>query len=290
MTALTVVLAVVVGVSLGLMGGGGSILSVPLLTYVAGLDVKEAIASSLLVVAVSSMVGVVTHMRAGRVRWRVALPFGAAAMAGAFCGGLLAGVIPETVLLVTFAVIMIASGIAMLRDRKTTSGDEARQVQVVKVAVLGGVGGALSGLVGAGGGFLLGPALVLLAGLPMPAAVGTSLVVIAMQSLAGVAGHLTGVQIDWSLTAMVPAAAVVGGLIGGRLTGRVDPEALRKLFGWFVLLMAAVILAQETTPVVGAASLGLTIIGAAVYVTCSCTRYCPLRRTIRAHMKPAAAR
>ncbi|MEN4473517.1 sulfite exporter TauE/SafE family protein [Mycolicibacterium cosmeticum] len=290
MTALTVVLAVVVGVSLGLMGGGGSILSVPLLTYVAGLDVKEAIASSLLVVAVSSMVGVVTHMRAGRVRWRVALPFGAAAMAGAFCGGLLAGVIPETVLLVTFAVIMIASGIAMLRDRKTTSGDEARQVQVAKVAVLGGVGGALSGLVGAGGGFLLGPALVLLAGLPMPAAVGTSLVVIAMQSLAGVAGHLTGVQIDWSLAAMVTAAAVVGGLIGGRLTGRVDPEALRKLFGWFVLLMAAVILAHETTPVVGAASLGLTTIGAAVYVTCSCTRYCPLRRTIRAHMKPAAAR
>ncbi len=290
MTALTVALAVVVGVSLGLMGGGGSILSVPLLTYVAGLDVKEANASSLLTVAVSSMVGVVTHMRAGRVRWRVALPFGAAAMAGAFCGGLLAGVIPETVLLVTFAVIMIASGIAMLRDRKTTSGDEARQVQVAKVAVLGGVGGALSGLVGAGGGFLLGPALVLLAGLPMPAAVGTSLVVIAMQSLAGVAGHLTGIQIDWSLAAMVTAAAVVGGLIGGRLTGRVDPEALRKLFGWFVLLMAAVILAHETTPVVGAASLGLTTIGAAVYVTCSCTRYCPLRRTIRAHMKPAAAR
>lgn len=95
MTALTVVLAVVVGVALGLLGGGGSILSVPLLTYVAGLDVKEAIASSLLVVAVSSMVGVVTHMRAGRVRWRVALPFGAAAMAGAFCGGLLAGVIPK---------------------------------------------------------------------------------------------------------------------------------------------------------------------------------------------------
>lgn len=184
---------------------------------------------------------------------------------------------------------MIASGIAMLRDRKTTSGDEARQVQVAKVAVLGGVVGALSGLVGAGGGFLLGPALVLLAGLPMPAAVGTSLVVIAMQSLAGLAGHLTGVQIDWSLAAMVTAAAVVGGLIGGRLTGRVDPEALRKLFGWFVLLMAAVILAQETTPVVGAASLALIIIGAGVYVTCSRTRYCSLRRTIRAHMKPAEA-
>ncbi|MGP4057903.1 MULTISPECIES: sulfite exporter TauE/SafE family protein [Mycobacteriaceae] len=290
MTALTVVLAVVVGVSLGLLGGGGSILTVPLLTYVAGLDVKEAIASSLLVVGVTSMVGVIAHMRAGRVRWRVALRFGAAAMTGAFCGGLLAGVIPETVLLVTFAVIMIASGIAMLRDRKTTSGDEAPQVQVAKVAVIGGVVGALGGLVGAGGGFLLVPALVLLAGLPMPAAIGTSLVVVAMQSLAGLAGHLTGVRIDWSLAAMVTAAAVVGGLIGGRLTGRVDPETLRKLFGWFVLLMAAVILALETTPVVGAASLALTVIGVGVYFTCSRTRYCPLRWILLAHMKPAAAR
>ncbi|KUI37460.1 sulfite exporter TauE/SafE family protein [Mycobacterium sp. GA-2829] len=289
MTALTVALAVVVGVSLGLLGGGGSILTVPLLTYVAGLDVKEAIASSLLVVGVTSLVGVIAHIWAGRVRWRVALPFGAAAMAGAFFGGLLAGVIPETVLLIAFAVIMIAAAIAMLRDRKSTSaGDEARHVQVANVAVLGVAVGALSGLVGAGGGFLLVPALALLAGLPMPAAVGTSLVVIAMQSLAGLAGHLTGVLIDWSLAAMVTAAAVVGGLIGGRLTGRVDPEALRKLFGWLVLLLAAVILAQETTPALGAASAVLTMIGAGVYVTCSRTMYWPLRRII-AHTKPAAA-
>ena len=289
MTTLTVSLAVVVGVSLGLLGGGGSILTVPLLTYVAGLDVKEAIASSLLVVGITSMVGVVAHMRAGRVRWRVALPFGAAAMAGAFFGGLLAGFIPETVLLVTFAVIMIAAAVAMLRDRTNTpSGEEAQYVQAAKVAVLGVTVGALSGLVGAGGGFLLVPALALLAGLPMPAAVGTSLVVIAMQSLAGLAGHLTGVQIDWRLAAMVTAAAVVGALIGGRLASRVDPEALRKLFGWFVLLMASVILAQETTPALGAASAALTMAGVCVYVTCSRTTYCPLPRII-AHMKPAAA-
>lgn len=289
MTTLTVSLAVVVGVSLGLLGGGGSILTVPLLTYVAGLDVKEAIASSLLVVGIISMVGVVAHMRAGRVRWRVALPFGAAAMAGAFFGGLLAGFIPETVLLVTFAVIMIAAAVAMLRDRTNTpSGEEAQYVQAAKVAVLGVTVGALSGLVGAGGGFLLVPALALLAGLPMPAAVGTSLVVIAMQSLAGLAGHLTGVQIDWRLAAMVTAAAVVGALIGGRLASRVDPEALRKLFGWFVLLMASVILAQETTPALGAASAALTMAGVCVYVTCSRTTYCPLPRII-AHMKPAAA-
>ncbi|MEW5808163.1 MAG: sulfite exporter TauE/SafE family protein [Actinomycetota bacterium] len=288
MTALTVALAAVVGVSLGLLGGGGSILTVPMLTYVAGLDVKEAIASSLLVVGVTSMVGVIAHMRAGRVRWRVALPFGAAAMTGAFFGGLLAGVIPETVLLIAFAVIMIAAAIAMLRDRKNTpAGDESRQVQVAKVAALGIAVGALSGLVGAGGGFLLVPALTLLAGLPMPAAVGTSLVVIAMQSLAGLAGHLTGVQLDWRLAAMVTAAAVAGALIGGRLTGRVNAEALRTLFGLLVLLMASVILAQETTPVFGVASAVLTLIGAGGYVTCSRTRYCPLRR-ILAHKNPAA--
>jgi len=122
----------------------------------------------------------------------------------------------------------------------------------------------------------------------MPAAVGTSLVVIAMQSLAGLAGHLTGVQIDWRLAAMVTAAAVVGALIGGRLASRVDPEALRKLFGWFVLLMASVILAQETTPALGAASAALTMAGVCVYVTCSRTTYCPLPRII-AHMKAAAA-
>ncbi|WP_179475728.1 sulfite exporter TauE/SafE family protein [Mycolicibacterium vinylchloridicum] len=289
MTALTVALAVVVGVSLGLLGGGGSILTVPLLTYVAGLDVREAIASSLLVVGVTSMVGVIAHMRAGRVRWRVALPFGAAAMTGALFGGLLAGFIPETVLLIAFAMIMIAAAVAMLRDRRNTpAGDEARHAQVAKVAVLGVAIGALSGLVGAGGGFLLVPALALLAGLPMPAAVGTSLVVIAMQSLAGLAGHLTGVQIDWRLAAMVTTAAVVGAVIGERLTGRVNPEALRTLFGWFVLLMASVILAQETTPVFGAASAGLTLIGAGVYVTCRRTMYCPLPRFI-ARATPAAA-
>lgn len=289
MTALTVALAVFVGVSLGLLGGGGSILTVPLLAYVAGLDPQQAVATSLLVVGVSSTVGVITHMRAGRVRWGVALPFGAAAMAGAFGGGLLAGFIPGTVLLVTFAVIMIAAAAAMLRDRKNTpAGNEARNVQVAKVAVLGVAVGAVSGLVGAGGGFLLVPALALLAGLPMPAAIGTSLVVIAMQSFAGLAGHLTGVQIDWRLAGMVTAAAVVGALIGGRLTGRVDPEALRKLFGWLVLLTASVILAQETTPALGAAAAVLTVMGAGVYVACRRTTYCPLPRII-AYMKPAAA-
>jgi uncharacterized protein len=279
MIALTVALGVFVGVSLGLLGGGGSILTVPLLAYVGGLDAKHAITTSLLVVGVTSAVGAIAHMRAGRVRWRVALPFGAAAMAGAYGGGLLARFIPAAALLIAFAVVMIAAAIAMLRGRKnTTASNDAQPLRPVRMAALGVGVGAASGLVGAGGGFLLVPALALLAGLPMPAAVGTSLVVIAMQSFAGLAGHLANEQIDWRLAAMVTAAAVAGALIGGRLTGMVDPEALRKLFGWFVLLMASVILAQETTPAVGAAAAGLTVIAVGGYYTCRRTAHCPLPR------------
>ena len=170
-------------------------------------------------------------------------------MAGAYAGGLVARFIPGTVLLVAFAVIMIAAGLAMLRGRKDTTGaDGDQRLPVVRIALLGIAVGLISGLVGAGGGFLLVPALALLGGLPMPVAVGTSLVVIAMQSFAGFAGHLASEQIDWRLAAFVTAAAVVGALIGGRLIAFVNPATLRQMFGWFVLLMASVILAQEVNP------------------------------------------
>jgi len=286
MIALTIALAVIVGISLGLLGGGGSILTVPLLAYVAGLEAKQAIATSLLVVGVTAAVGAITHARAGRVRWRIAVLFGSAAMAGAYGGGLLAQFIPGTVLMVAFAAIMIVAAIAMLRGRKNNdaAAGTGQQLPVLKIAVMGVGVGMLSGLVGAGGGFLLVPALVLLAGLPMPAAVGTSLVVIAMQSFAGLAGHLASDPIDWRLAGMVTAAAVIGGLIGGRLTALVDPDALRKLFGWFVLLMASVILAEEVHPAVGAAVAGLILIAAGMSFACSRYSYCPLRRLFRRPM------
>ena len=281
MIALTIVLAVFVGISLGLLGGGGSILTVPLLAYVAGMDAKAAIATSLLVVGVTSAIGAITHARADRVRWRVAALFGAAAMAGAYAGGLLARFIPGTVLLIGFAVIMIAAGIAMLRSRTDTNPTDGDQhLPVVKIALLGVAVGLISGLVGAGGGFLLVPALALLAGLPMPIAVGTSLVVIAMQSFAGFAGHLATEHIDWRLAGLVTAAAVMGALIGGRLIAFVDAGMLRKLFGWFVLLMASVILAQEVSPGVGAAAAGLTLLAAGMSIACTRYAHCPLRRIV----------
>lgn len=177
----------------------------------------------------------------------------------------------------------------MLRGRSSAdASEEARHVPMVKMAVLGVAVGAVSGLVGAGGGFLLVPALAVLAGLPTSLAVGTSLVVIAMQSFAGLTGHLASGHVDWPMAAVVTAAAVVGALIGARLTGAVDADALRTLFGWFVLVMASVILAQETTPAVGAASAALTLIGAGTYVTCRRTANCPLRRLIP-RVQPAAA-
>jgi uncharacterized membrane protein YfcA len=290
MIVLTVVLAVFVGVALGLLGGGGSILTVPLLAYVAGMDAKQAIATSLLVVGVTSAVGAVSHARAGRVQWRTGLIFGAAGMAGAYLGGVLARFIPGSVLLIGFAVMMVATAIAMLRGRKSNiESAEGHRIPVVKVLGEGLAVGLVTGLVGAGGGFLVVPALALLGGLSMPVAIGTSLIVIAMKSFAGLGGYLSSVQIDWTMALTVAAAAVAGALIGARLTAMVNPDALRKTFGWFVLAMSSVILAQEIHLAVGLGTAALTAVGAANYFACGRTRFCPLRRIIGAPPARAAA-
>lgn len=290
MIALTVALAVVVGISLGLFGGGGSILTVPLLAYVAGMEPKHAIATSLLVVGATSAIAAITHARAGRVRWRIAVVFGLVAMAGAYAGGLVARFIPGTVLLVAFAVIMILAGLAMLRGRKDSPGTDAGEpLPVVRIVLLGTGVGLISGLVGAGGGFLLVPALALLAGLPMPIAVGTSLVVISTQSFAGLAGHLASEQIDWQLAAFVTAAAVVGALIGGRLIAFVNQATLRRIFGRFILLMASVVLAEEVNPEVGVATAGLTVMAAGIAFACTRYAHCPLRRLVDQQPVSAAA-
>jgi uncharacterized membrane protein YfcA len=138
--------------------------------------------------------------------------------------------------------------------------------------------GVVTGLVGAGGGFLVVPALALLGGLTMPVAVGTALSVIAMNSFAGLAGHLSSASLDWSVAGAITVAAAVGVLIGVRLTARVNPDVLRKAFGWFVLAMSSVILAEEIHPIVGIAAATLTAIAAAMAFACSRYAHCPLRR------------
>lgn len=276
MIALAVALAVLVGVSLGLLGGGGSILTVPLLAYVAGMEAKQAIATSLLVVGVTSAVSTLSHARAGRVQWRSGLMFGAAGMVGAYLGGLLSYVVPGTILLTAFTVVMIATGIAMIKGRKTCE-PTTRTMPVAKVLLMGLGVGVVTGAVGAGGGFLVVPALALLGGLPMPVAVGTSLLVITMNSAAGLAGHVSTVPIDWTIAGAVTAAAVLGSLLGTRLTAHVDPDAVRRAFGWFVLLMASVILGQEIHPAIGLTAAGLTVLAGLGNLSCARLGWCPMR-------------
>jgi uncharacterized membrane protein YfcA len=237
-------LAALIGISLGFFGGGGSILTVPLLVYVFGLDPKVAIASSLLVVAVASLSGALQHARAGNVQLRTALVFGAAGLLGAYLGGRASAWVEGELLLVLFAAVMIATALAMWRGRRGTAPSDTRP-SPGRLAVQGAVVGGFTGLVGAGGGFLIVPALVLWAGLPMPAAVGTSLAIIVGNSLAGFAGTTAHVAIDPPLVASVAAVAVAGSFGGSQLARRVDPAALRRGFATFVLAMGAVILVRE---------------------------------------------
>lgn len=252
---LGVALSLLVGVSLGLLGGGGSILTVPLLVYVLGLPAHEAIAMSLLVVGTTSAAALIPHALAGRVRWRTGLVFGLAGMIGAYGGGRVAKFVPSGALLLLFGAMMLVMAIAMLRGRRSSQADvaavERKQLALGKVLALGLLVGAVTGLVGAGGGFVIVPALVLLAGLPMDIAVGTSLVVIAMNSFAGFAGYVGSTSIDWRLAGMVTAAAVIGSLLGGRLVGMVSPEKLRRGFAVFVVAMAVFILGQQVPETLG---------------------------------------
>lgn len=243
---LTLALSVIVGVSLGLLGGGGSILTVPILTYVLGMDPKRAITASLFVVGVTALVGMARHARAGRITWRTGVGFGLAGMVGAFVGGLIGGFIPGAVLMVLFAVMMVVTSVAMIRGRRERDPGAPVPTRHPARVLLDGFGvGFATSLVGAGGGFLVVPALALLGGLPMAIAIGTSLLVIAMQSSAGLVGHLLSVSLNWPVVLAVTAAAIVGSFVGTALIGRVPERSLRKSFGVFVLVMGAFVLAKE---------------------------------------------
>jgi uncharacterized membrane protein YfcA len=256
-SVLGLLLAVVVGVSLGFFGGGGSILTVPLFAYVFGLPAKEAIASSLVVVAGASASAAFQHARAGNVAPRVALLFGGAGMAGAFLGARVAAFVAGELLLVLFAAMMGLTAVAMWRGRTAPAPGADRPHATARLLLQGFTVGSFTGLVGAGGGFLIVPALVLWAGVPILSAVGTSLLVIVLNSLAGLAGYLAHVRVEPQLVAAVTAAAIAGSLVGSRLTVLVQPRALRRGFAAFVLAMAAVILVREADAVWRAASASL---------------------------------
>lgn len=251
MTVLSLAFAVLIGLSLGLLGGGGSILTVPILVYVLGWGAKQAIAASLVVVGTASLFGAIGHWRAGNVNLRLALLFGVFAMAGAYVGsGFLSPFFSGAVQLAIFAVVMLLAAVSMFQGRAKAPGEagEAGAGRGASLPLMVGVGlavGVLTGLVGVGGGFLIVPALVLLARLPMKQAVGTSLLVIAMNSASGFLGYLGQVAVPWGFLTLFTAMAVAGIFAGTYLVKFVSQEALKRGFAVFLVVMGIGILYQN---------------------------------------------
>ena len=241
--------ALLVGLSMGLLGGGGSILTVPIFVYVLGFEAKQSIAMSLAVVGATGLVGAVRHGQIGNLNLRVALIFGPVAMVGTYVGARLSVFFSGTAQLALFAVVMLAAAVLMLRDPKVQGGSResvmAHPVALLTLVVVEGlVVGVVTGLVGVGGGFLIVPALLVL-GLPMKEAVGTSLLVIALKSFAGFAGYLPQVEVDWEFIVSFTAIAIVGIWIGAHVVQFVSQKTLRRAFSVLLIVLAIAILYQN---------------------------------------------
>jgi hypothetical protein len=243
-------LGLVIGILLGLFGGGGSILAVPALVYGAGVPMAAAIPTSLLVVGVSSATAALPRLRQGQVQWRLASVFGGAGALAALAGAAVGRLLNPRLLLLGFALLMVAAGARMLREQADAGGDCAlpgggvNWRRCLPKAVASGVAvGFLTGLFGVGGGFVIVPALVLL-GLPMSVAVGTSLLIIVMNSAAGFLAHAGDAAVDYPVTVTFALAAVAGSLAASRVAARLSGERLRRWFAYLVFAVAALVASQ----------------------------------------------
>ena len=237
---LSLALGFAIGLSLGLLGGGGSILTVPALVYLIGQSPQAAVTTSLAIVGANSALGVLFHRTHGAVHWRVALLFGGVGMAMSYLAADLSKQFSATALLVAFALLMLVISVLMLRSRPVES-ETGGELSLAKILISGAVVGLLTGILGVGGGFLIVPALVMLVGLPIRQAVGTSLVIIAMNSAAGFLGHIGG-TFDVQVTLLFIAGGLAGSFAGARLATRLDPNHLRRMFALFVLVLGALLL------------------------------------------------
>ena len=254
--------SIFIGIALGLIGGGGSILTVPVLFYLFAVDTVTATAYSLFIVGLTSAVGTVSYFKKGLVNIKTAIVFGIPSIIAVFLTrAYLVPAIPKEVfsigdfvvtkgilMMLVFAVMMIAASYSMIKkDKKQPNENEGDQkFNYPIILVEGTIVGILTGLVGAGGGFLIIPALVILSKLPMKEAIGTSLVIIAAKSLIGFFGEGSETVIDWSLLTKVSAFAIVGIIIGTMLSKKIDGAKLKPAFGWFVLVMGIYIIIKET--------------------------------------------
>lgn len=236
-------LGVLIGLSLGMLGGGGSILTVPALVYLLGQDPHAAVASSLVIVGLNALLGATMHSRAGSLRLRAALLFGSAGLLTAFIGARVSAFFSGPMLLVLFALLMLVIATLMLRgNKKTQIVDENAPLVWWHMLLAGGAVGFLTGFLGVGGGFLIVPALVLVLHMSMRDAVGSSLVVIALNSVAALLGHLSGDPMNWTLIGLLLAGGVPGLLLGTRLAQRLPVAQLRQGFAVLVILLGSTLL------------------------------------------------
>lgn len=239
-----------IGLILGFLGGGGSILTVPALVYVVGQSPQAAVSASLIIVGSNAAIGALVHNRHGQrsheqaLNWRVALLFGGVGMVTSYLAAGLSQLVSATTLMILFALLMLVVGAFMVLNRKGQRTEGGTHGWVMTV-VSGAVVGLLTGFLGVGGGFLIVPALVMLVGLPIRQAVGTSLVVIAMNSLAGLLGHLTGATFDMTIITIFVVAGFVGVFAGARLGRILKPDQLRTSFAVFVMVLAVFLLVDN---------------------------------------------
>lgn len=250
--ALDLLLGFGIGLSLGLLGGGGSILTVPALVYLVGQSPQAAVTTSLAIVGANSALGAYFHNLTGTTNWKVALIFGGAGMLSAYLAAGLSKQFSPALLLVLFAVLMLLIAMLMLLNKEKADGGQASNQRGWPTYLAGGVGvGLLTGILGVGGGFLIVPALVMLVGLPMSQAVGTSLIIIAANSVAGLAGHLSMPGFDLTLTLTFVIAGLAGTFTGSILAHRIPAGRLRQAFSLFVMVLAAFLLYDNLPKLLG---------------------------------------
>jgi uncharacterized membrane protein YfcA len=239
------VLGLVIGVALGALGGGGSVLAVPALVYLLGQSPRQATTGSLLIVGLAAIAGVIAHHRAGHVHWRSVLGFGTAGIAGSALGSLVAARLPARVLLVGFALVVLVAAVSTWRGNPGPADDRGGRPPVVRVIIAGFVVGVLTGLFGVGGGFLAVPALVFAVRLDMATAVGTSLAVIAMNSATALVTQLGAGAPDWAVVAPFAGAAVAGALAGRLLARRASGVVLRRAFAIVLVALGGFVFVSQ---------------------------------------------
>ncbi|MEH0862489.1 sulfite exporter TauE/SafE family protein [Halobacteriovorax sp. DPLXC-1] len=239
-------LALIAGTTLGLLGGGGSILVVPILVYIVKVDPKIAITMSLAIVGLTGFMGTFRHYKNGNVLVKLAFQFGAMTMLSTYLGTYLAKFLTGQMQLFIFAGIMLLASISMLKNGKEV---KIKNTSNLTIFLAASVVGIVTGLIGVGGGFLIVPALVNFFHVDMKKAVGTSLLIIAINSLIGFVGNIInspGLELDYQFIAIFTALAIVGSQIGSTLTHKLPQEKLKKIFGYFLIVMGAFMIIRET--------------------------------------------